>query len=71
MNREEIISTMSKPKSMSQINKYHEIYTLATGKRWNKCFCGNGFNTFFAVCRNYANALQQQINNEKLNNKNG
>ncbi len=51
---------MDKPKSSSRTPQYRVIYQIATGKAWNKCFCGNGFDTFFKVCKNYAEALKKQ-----------
>ena len=60
MTTEEIIAIMDKPKSSSRTPQYRVIYQIATGKAWNKCFCGNGFDTFFKVCKNYANALKAQ-----------
>ncbi len=62
MTNEEIIAVMDKPKSMSRVAQYRVIYQQATGKPWKGCFCGNGFNNFFNVCKNYANALKLQRN---------
>lgn len=59
MDNEEIIKIMDMPKSVQRLQQYHQIYEKATGKRWNKCFCGNGFDTFFKVCKNYSEALKK------------
>lgn len=64
MTREEIIAEMDKPKSNTRIPVYRVIYQQATGTVWKKCFCGNGFDTFYRVCKNYAEALKKQITAE-------
>lgn len=60
MTKEEIIAVMNKPRSTAHIPQYRVIYKLATGSDWKKCFCGNGFDTFYRTCKNYANALANQ-----------
>jgi len=64
MTTDEVIQIMDKKKTNALVPQYRVIYEMATGKKWNKCFCGNGFETFYKVCKNYAEALKKQ----KLNN---
>jgi len=66
MTREEIVEVMDKPRSAALVSQYREVYLQATGKKWNKCFCGNGFDNFYRVCKNYSEALKKQINNETI-----
>ena len=64
MDANEIIAIMNKPKTTSLVPKYKTIYQISTGKPWKSCLCGNGFNTLWQTCKNYANALaKQQLNN--------
>ena len=64
MTREEIIKLMDLPRSAARIPQYKVVYHIATGTNWNKCMCGNGFDNFYRVCKNYAEALKKQITNE-------
>ena len=66
MTREEVIELMDKPRSAARIPQYKVVYKMTTGKDWNKCFCGNGFDNFYRVCKNYSEALKKQINNETI-----
>jgi hypothetical protein len=61
MEIQEVIEIMNKPRSTIHIGKYRQIYKMATGQDWTKCFCGNGFDTFYRTCKNYSNALQAQL----------
>ena len=63
MTTDEVIALMAKPKSNSRVPQYRIVYRMATGQDWKKCFCGNGFDIFFRVCQNYANALKNAKNN--------
>lgn len=62
MTQEEVLLIMSKPRSAILIPQYRIIYKMATGTDWNKCMCGNGFNNFYRVCENYANAIKINLN---------
>lgn len=61
MTPQEIIEIMNKPRSTQYIPKYRQVYKAATGTDWNKCFCGNAFEHFYKVCKNYSNALEKQL----------
>ena len=64
MTREEIIELMDKPKQAALIPYYRNVYIIAAGKPWKTCMCGNGFENFYRVCKNYAEALKREIANE-------
>ena len=66
MTREEVITLMDKPRSAALIPQYRVVYKISTGKDWKQCFCGNDFDNFFRVCKNYSEALKKQINNETI-----
>lgn len=66
MSNEEIILTMSKPKSAGLINKYKAIFQISTGQPWRGCMCGNGFDRLYNAAKNYALALSKQ-QEQKLN----
>jgi len=61
MEKQEIIEIMSKPLSTARAPMYRQIYKQATGKEWRGCFCGNGWENFTRVCKNYAELLKKQI----------
>ena len=57
---------MDKPRSAALIPQYRVVYQQATGKPWKQCMCGNGFDNFFRVCKNYSDALKRQIETETI-----
>lgn len=64
MEDKEIIEIMQKPIATIRTPLYRAIYAQATGKAWNQCFCGNGWQRFIGVCKNYALTLKNKtINN--------
>ena len=66
MTNEQIIEVMKLPMSSTRVNQYFEIYQLCTNESFHGCLCGNGFNRLYTTCKNYADTLQKNINN---NNK--
>lgn len=62
MTPQEVIDIMSKPLSTTRVPEYKQIYKMATGKNWNSCMCGTGWNNFTRVCINYANQLKINLN---------
>lgn len=57
----EVIAIMNKPRSTAYVPQYREIYKMATGQYWTRCFCGNAFENFYKTCKNYSNALEKQL----------
>lgn len=68
MSEDEVIQIMDKMKSTSRIPLYHQIYQMATGTRWNKCFCGSGFDRFYNTCKGYAEELKKRKNKNASGN---
>lgn len=67
MDRDEIINTMSKPRSAALVPLYRQIYLMAAKKPFRGCLCGNGFDNLWRTCKGYADVLQQQkITENKL-----
>lgn len=58
MSEKEIIELMSLPKTTNLINKYKEIWLIATGERFNACLCGGGFERLYRLCVNYKNKIK-------------
>ena len=53
MTREEVAEIMTKPKSVSRLPQYRQIYYMARGTTFKGCLCGNGFDNLFNVCLSY------------------
>ena len=54
ISRKELEVVMKLPRKAGLINKYKEIYKLATGVAWNSCLCGEGYNRLYNTCLNFS-----------------
>lgn len=59
MEKKEINDIMSKPKSANLVNKYKEIWLIATGERFTSCLCGGGYERLYRLCVNYNNKIKR------------
>ena len=48
---------MALPKSAGLTSKYKQIWKEATGRNFDECLCGNGFNRLYTICSHYNNKL--------------
>jgi len=58
MTDEEIKVIMALPKSAGLVPKYKAVWKHITGKPFEGCLCGDGFNRLYNLCKNYSRKLK-------------